>query len=227
MSEGHPTDTRPQATRATALDAAGAECSDPRTPRGSAHRAPGSTRGADHRGRFRRAPSRGPRPTALVADRPPRAESCARSRPRRARPAIASRRPHCHRPVPVYSSRTVVRASSANRRAAGRTCVPAAIDCRKYRRTVLRATPIACAIVLLPTPRLASARIAVTISSSITGTSAAGDTRTPSSSSIRPSSEGVRISVARGSISLSLYTQRRPTPQHWRRTRPARDAPGM
>src|SRR5215203_5212225 len=65
------------------------------------------------------------------------------------------------------------------------------------------------AIAFAPHPRFVNSRIAVTISPSTTGTSAMGDTRTPCSRSIRPLLlQGVRISVARGSISLSLYTLR-------------------
>ena len=64
--------------------------------------------------------------------------------------------------------------------------------------------PTSRAIAFFPTPRPAT-RIAVTTSPSITGTSALGDTN-PAPAPFDPPPEGVRISVARGSISLSLYT---------------------
>ena len=50
---------------------------------------------------------------------------------------------------PSYSVRASRRRSSVSRRAAGRTWPSASIDCRKYRRTVFRATPTARAIALL------------------------------------------------------------------------------
>ena len=63
---------------------------------------------------------------------------------------------------------------------------------------MFRARPSSRAIAFEPHPRPASSRIAVTISPSTTGTSGVGDTKSPRSNSIRPSSRRGSELMARG-----------------------------
>ena len=119
--------------------------------------------------------------------------------------AAAARRPHCPRPAPSYSVRASARDSSVSRRAArvGPARPPIALPQIPPHR-ITRDADLA-RNRLLAEPATRQLRIAVTISPSTTGTSAVGDTNIPPRAPFDPPPEGVRISVARGSISLSLY----------------------
>ena len=122
-----------------------------------------------------------------------------------ARPATAGPRPHC---PPPRAERASARWPDPPRTGGAPTAGPA----RRPRR---RADTVGPYCARWPTPPRSPSRPTrdsstpesrVTISPSTTGTSALGDTRTPSlllHSTLLL--EGVRISVARGSISLSLY----------------------